>query len=343
MHTLVQHSILLANSHASFFSPFTYATMDTSTPPTKDSKKMETKEIATLGSKRGRSFENYVEAYSALQDAKTDHPEKLDDLEKEFAEIEQAFEEENGPIVNRYICSYSDTAAVLTKQEKTRFFQKKGEPRLFTEYDLGKHPEIEKLLIDIDFLAAETTRLVRGESLSECLRMLYKVAKNTLVFLDSLDSHYKTYFHKTKSANPANGVQVPEGAEASSISSETENSQATALSSPTTPPKDNGKMETISVIRKNLDKARKYHQRAAKLTAQLDYLRGNIWGFLALAIVMFMVYWVYGPKLGLDTFASTDGKSIPPITALLFLGFVSGGGGAIISVMTRISHLETLS
>lgn len=188
------------------------------------------------------SFEEYVSKAQQFKAGKI--------AEEEFKPYRDAFVEENGEILNQYMCSHYNTAAMLTECGDNRFWI--GSKTLFfTQYDLGKDPEIEKLLIEIDFLAAEAARTLRGKRLTRCLGILFKVAKNAMSVLDSL--HH---------AGTAGGV----GAYASI--SEDVNIQ-----------------KTLAVIQENLAQAKAYQQKAAKFSTQKNYLWGSIMGFGLLAIV----------------------------------------------------------
>ena len=86
--------------------------------------------------------------------------------------------------------------------------------------------------------------------------------------------------------------------------------------------------KTIKIVEQQLEIAKKYHERAAKLSAQFDYFTGTLLGltflFLISAVIRFIV--------------AQSGNSIMFIPAdILVPILLSGGIGAIISVMSRIS------
>jgi hypothetical protein len=195
----------------------------------------------------------------------------------------KGFEKKYGPITDLYLCSDRKTAAVLTKKSK-----------FLTVYHLGNDPDLESLLIRIEFLAAETSRLLRGRDLEECMHLIYSVTKRTLSLLDMLD--------QAKEADQLDHKQLLEK-----------------------------KKKTIASIKKLIQNAKAYHQRAAKLKAQLTYGIGTLMGIALLSvIVMFSWVWHLVPSS-----AITEMTNLPTDIWLAIL--ISGGVGAIVSVMSRIS------
>ena len=123
------------------------------------------------------SFEEYIQAILKCKDGKI--------TEEEYKEKLRLFISQNGEILNMYICEHSENVTMLC-QKKGKFFSS-TKTSFFTQYNLGYIPEIEKLLIKIDFLAAESSRSLRGKALENCLGIIYKVAKNTLGVIDSME------------------------------------------------------------------------------------------------------------------------------------------------------------
>ena len=135
------------------------------------------------------SFEDYLKAYYAYKESGEQEKYKPD-----FKEVKAAFIAEHGEIINQYLCDGYHTAALLSRKKRKNLFTP-AKTSFFTQYNLGSQPEIEKLLIEIDFLAAESSRSLRGENLQRCLSITYKVAKNVLTILDSMN-HESTHYLK---------------------------------------------------------------------------------------------------------------------------------------------------
>ncbi|MEL6717536.1 MAG: hypothetical protein AAFP82_02385 [Bacteroidota bacterium] len=133
------------------------------------------------------SFEDYLNAYYTYKEQ-----EKKEEYAVEFQKVREAFEAEHGEIINQYTCNGYRTAALLSQKKRKNIFTP-AETTFFTQYNLGSQPEIEKLLIEIDFLAAESSRSLRGEGLHRCLSIIYKVAKNVLTILDSMNKKQEYY------------------------------------------------------------------------------------------------------------------------------------------------------
>lgn len=213
----------------------------------------------------------------------------------ELKEEIEDFEEEYGPIAELHICGNNKTAAVLTTK-----------PKFLIDYQLGNDPALEDLLIKIEFLAAETNRLLKGRDLKECTRMIYSVAQKTLSLLDTVES-----------------VSQGEDGKGRELNRQTPTPKSTVDQAKVTTQLDPGqqekKNETIASIKQLIQNAKAYHKRAAKLNAQLTYGIGTLMG-IALLDVIVMFSWVWRFQ-----------------TSIWLAIFMSGGLGATVSVMSRIS------
>lgn len=283
------------------------------------------------------SLEDYVEAYTIFRkfledttDAQEQDPEELEKRREQFFRIRDRFTDENGQILNRFICGYSNSAVMICLK-KGEGWLSSDTMRFFSQYELGVHPEIEAIMIEIDFLAAESTRLLRGKSLNRCLGLIYKVAKNTLILLDSLNQKGGTQSRYSK--NPATmdilGGDIPR------VITRSRSADVDAEPVP-----DNLE-KTIKVIEKNLQNARDYHNRASRLTAQMDYFLGNTLGFVGILVILTILLLVNEVPL-LSTLEGTEAdgdqtSNLMQVPLLLYFGITAGCIGAIISVMNRIS------
>lgn len=248
-----------------------------------------------------RNYESANEAFGGSYSGNIFHSEGINNLspskqdpdsEAEFSRIDKAFRDEHGEILNQYVCGYSNTAAMLC-QKKASNFLSKPKIKYFTQYELGKHPEIEELLIDIDFLAADVSRSLQGKNSVKSLSMIYKVVKNTLSILDSM--YAKGIDHIKDDANIA---------------------------------------ETIEVIKKNLAQAKAYYQRAAKFSVQKNYFIGNLVGFFGVTLLALLTRYVGNVNI---TAPESGSEFVILLPCLVYYGFIGGGIGAIVSVMSRIS------
>jgi hypothetical protein len=276
------------------------------------------------------SLEDYVEAYTIYKNflsevaANGDKGKEDSDEKKKFNQIRDLFTRENGQIINRYICGYSNSAVMICQKRGKGFFERDS-IRFFSQYELGVSPEIESLLIEIDFLAAESTRLLRGKSLNRCLGLIYKVAKNTLILLDSMnESHGKPRIYAGNTATldilggDIEGMPRLRPRSVSEVERDIE--------------------KTIAVVEKNLENARSYHDRAAKLTAQMDYFLGNILGFVGIIAILAILALINGFSFfEIPGFQSEEQAVGWDVSTLLYFGITAGCIGAIISVMNRIS------
>ncbi|MEL7124482.1 MAG: hypothetical protein AAFO07_33910, partial [Bacteroidota bacterium] len=199
------------------------------------------------------TFEEYIDEYSVYKlKLKGIRADSIEENEKKkikdgFNKVKQRFRDENGEILNQYICDTSRTAALLC--EKRGSWWSSPRTSFFTQYELGKEPKIEELLIDVDFLAAESARTLQGRTKTKCLSLIYKVTKNILELLDSINK---------RGSENSNTAKVKE---AEKISDETID-------------------ETISVIESHLEQVKNYHKVSKKFSAQKGYFSGNIIGFL---------------------------------------------------------------
>lgn len=125
------------------------------------------------------SFEEYIKAFRKQRKGEIKK-------EEEFDLIKNSFVNEHGEIIYQYMCNDSKNVAMLCQKKGSRLFSPL-KTSFFTQYNLGNHPEIEKILIEIDYLAAEAPRALKGKGLGRCLSIIYKVAKNTLGVLDSMN------------------------------------------------------------------------------------------------------------------------------------------------------------
>lgn len=281
------------------------------------------------------SLEDYVEAYSIYknflaklseEDAKNlDNQPEVQSAREKFNQIRDVFTRENGQILNRYICGYSTSAAMICLKKNKGPFSR-DTIRFFSQYELGTNPEIESLLIEIDFLAAESTRLLRGKNLNRCLGLIYKVARNTLVLLDSMGpnkSHSKLHGNAGQSAYLTQEEAPEEIAEGTVVDEKAQKEKLRA---------------TIKVVKENLAHARAYHEKAAKLTAQMDYFMGNLLGFVGIIAMLAIVAWMNDFSFSnLEKVLEEDGAVKLKVATLMYFGITAGCIGAIISVMTRIS------
>ncbi|MCB0212910.1 MAG: hypothetical protein KDJ52_26445 [Anaerolineae bacterium] len=220
------------------------------------------------------------------------------------------FEKEYGRITELYICGDSRTAAVLT--EKHRFL---------TEYHLGNDPDLERLLIKIDCLAAEANRLLSGRDLEECTRLIYSVAHKTLTLVDTVTPANQ---EQNDNRNGSNGQPA-------TLRYSVDRAKLETLLDCEQQKKKN---ETIASIKQLIQNAKAYHHRAARLRAQLAYFYGTALG-IALLITFILLLIVFLPT---SWFADETMMSIR-LDILLSILF-SGGIGAIVSVMSRISSSQ---
>lgn len=239
------------------------------------------------------SFESYVAAYSAYRKSQLEDTPNSEELEQRFLTISEDFRKKYGEIENRYICSENQNAAMLCKKKKKNFF---AYPQFsfFSQYKLGQHPDVEKLLVEIDFLAAESSRLLRRKNLNKCLSIIYKIARNTLGILDCIKRE-----------------QIKDI-------------------------KDNPDIcASIDVVKSYLKRAKNYHERAVKFTTQMDYFLGNLTGFAGLIVSIFLIVG-WGEETVNNIHNAIKEEDITT-SCILYFGALSGGIGAIISVMNRIS------
>ena len=123
------------------------------------------------------SFEEYIAAYKQHEEGEMG--------KEDFDAIKKSFINDNGEIVYQYMCEDSENVAMICQKKRYWIFSPL-KTAFFTQYSLGYHPEIEKILIEIDFLAAESSRSLKGRGLAKCLSIIYKVAKNTLGVIDAM-------------------------------------------------------------------------------------------------------------------------------------------------------------
>ncbi len=288
-------------------------------------------------------LEDYVAAYGvhkqnvrSLNEAEGDEKdlweEEVMNSHKRLTEITENYQQAYGNILNKYICGDKNTAVLITEKKETGFWGRllgRSRVHYFSQYELGEFPEIEMLLVEIDFLAAESTRLLRGKNLNRCLGLIYKVARNTLGLLDSIHNRIGMPERGYKQVLRAKGYRSTE--ERVKLKNEILERSAKLIK------EDKKISDSRKVISQNIKYARRYHEKAAKFSAQKDYLSGNIVCYIVLVLftVLATTGFLKNTELGLT--AQTLSQEIMRLDVLACIGVLAGSLGAIISVMNRIS------
>lgn len=258
------------------------------------------------------SFEQFVKAMYLLYTS----PDEFEKHDLDFQKISEIFTDNYGNIICFYYCEEKQFAALLTLQPcespSTRLDHLSafmmGKPpnknsrqyNLFTDYTLGEHPELERLLIDCDHLAVESRRLLDGSDLDACHLMLYSIIKRILCLID-----FHSRMERKKTADTTIDSSSPTKKEENSYQENTNIDKILELVS-----------QQVKIVKR-------YHQRAAQLRAQSFYFSGMLLGIIFLLALMGL-YLLLPPMQGFEQ-------------QIFFSLIICGGLGAVVSIMSRMS------
>lgn len=272
-------------------------------------------ELKAAISQKKVSFEQFVKAMYLLHMS----PGEFKEHGLDFQKISEIFTDNYGNIMCFYYCEEKQFAALLTLQPceapPTRldylmaFMMGKSPNKnarqyhLFTDYTLGEHPELERLLIDCDHLAVESRRLLDGDDLDACHLMLYSIIKRILCLID---------FHsRLERKSPAATTT-----DSSSLTKKEENHYLKNTNSTNID-------AILELVSQQVKIVKNYHRRAAQLRAQSFYFSGMLFGIIFLLALMGL-YLLLPPMQGFE-------RQI--FSSLI----ICGGLGAVVSIMSRMS------